>query len=258
LMDTTTYVYCVVHRDRVPALRSMPPGIPDASPPVLLPFAARLWLVVSEVPREAYAPATIERRLHDLDWVSVVALAHEAVVERMARVSGATVIPMKLFTMFSGPDPAVADMRSRRPVLEKIVKHIAKCHEWGVRVTRGAPAPARPARAGSAPSGTAFLAARKQVRDGARERSGRMVAAAEDVLAALGRIARETKRRPAPEAAASPPLLDAAFLVPEARRARFTAAVKSAAARCTAAGAELTLTGPWPAYNFIDAGDSRS
>jgi hypothetical protein len=46
-------------------------------------------------------------------------------------------------------------------------------------------------------------------------------------------------------------LLDAAFLVPNARRARFKAAARKEAARCAAAGAQMMLTGPWPVYNFI-------
>lgn len=257
-MNTTTYAYCVVHRDRAPGLRSMPPGVPGGSPPVLLEVSPRFWIVASEVPRDTYAPRAIERRLRDLDWVSTIALAHEAIVERMTRVRGATVIPMKLFTMFSGPELAIAETRSRRPQLDRIVKRIAGCDEWGVRVTRGTPATAERAPANPARTGAAFLAARKQARDDARQQAARMLTAAGDVLAALDRVAKLSRQRPAPAAAATPPLLDAAFLVPAARKARFRAAVRDAAARCREAGADLTVTGPWPAYNFIDDGDRRS
>jgi hypothetical protein len=258
MMSTTTYVYCVLHRARTPVLRGMPPGIPGGSLPRLLPVAARLWIVASEVPRLAYAPEAIERHLRDLDWVSGIALAHEAVVERMTRVSGATVVPMKLFTMFSGPELAIGEMRSRSAQLKGIVKHISGCDEWGVRVMRGNPGAAARPRTTDASSGTAFLAARKQIRDAAREQTATMIAAAEDVLTSLGRVAKATRQRPAPDGASSPPLLDAAFLVPESRKARFRAAAKEAAARCSDAGAELTLTGPWPAYNFIDTPGTRS
>jgi hypothetical protein len=257
-MSITTYVYCVLHRDRPVALRSLPPGIPGGARPVLLEIFTSFWIVASEVPREAYTPEAIERRLRDLDWVSGIALAHEAVIERMARVPGATVIPMTLFTMFSGPELAISEMRSRRRQLERIVKNIRGCDEWGVRVTRGASRNVKPVRANDSSSGRAFLAARKQARDNAREQAGRMMAAAGDVLVTLGKVARQTKRRPAPESASSLPLLDAAFLVPGDRKARFKTAVRQAAARCRAAGAELTLSGPWPAYNFVDAGDARS
>lgn len=257
-MNATTYVYCVVHRDRAPAVRGMPPGVPGGSSPVLLNVSPRFWIVASEVPRDAYAPEAIERRLRDLEWVSAIALAHEAVVERMTRVGGATVVPMKLFTMFSGPELAIAETRSRRQEIDSVVKRIGGCDEWGVRVTRGTAAPEKPAPVNAGRSGSAFLAARKQARDAAREQSGRMLAAAEDVLVSLGSVAKLTRQRPAPASAATPPLLDAAFLVPASRKTRFRAAVRVAAARCSEAGAELTLTGPWPAYNFVDTGDVRS
>ena len=46
-------------------------------------------------------------------------------------------------------------------------------------------------------------------------------------------------------------LLDAAFLVAHARRASFRAAAERAAARLGRDGYDLTLTGPWPPYNFV-------
>jgi hypothetical protein len=56
-----------------------------------------------------------------------------------------------------------------------------------------------------------------------------------------------------------PPLLDAAFLVPTGKRARFQAAARRLAQACARAGADLTLTGPWPAYNFVQhAGEARA
>jgi hypothetical protein len=58
-----------------------------------------------------------------------------------------------------------------------------------------------------------------------------------------------------PAGATSPPLLDAALLVPSGRKLRFKAAVNREARRCREAGADLMLTGPWPAYNFIQSPD---
>ena len=213
---TATYVYCAVHRDRPPALRRMPPGVPGGGGPRLLRASPRFWLVVSDVPAGRYSAAAIDRRLHDLDWIAGIALAHEAVVERMGRVAGATVIPMKLFTMFSEPERAVAETRTRQRRLERIVQRIRGCEEWGVRVTRGAPARPARRRTGALRSGTAFLASRKQARDEAREQSSSGASAAAHALTVLSRIAKGAKQRPAPDGAAAPPLLDAAFLVPGA------------------------------------------
>ena len=52
-----------------------------------------------------------------------------------------------------------------------------------------------------------------------------------------------------------PPLLDAAFLVPVRRRARFRAAAADAARQVTQQGAQFTVTGPWPAYNFVSVSE---
>ena len=59
-------------------------------------------------------------------------------------------------------------------------------------------------------------------------------------------------RDDAPEGAAAPPVLDAAFLVPANRRVRFKSAARRLAADSAKAGAEITLSGPWPAYNFVN------
>jgi hypothetical protein len=210
-----------------------------------------MWIVAAEAPLERYGPEPLETALRDMKWVTEVAVAHEAVVEHFARQPKMTVIPAKLFTMFSTPERAVQETRSRRRALAPVLKRISGCEEWGVRVIRPAAGASRTA-AGRATSGAAFLAAKKQSRDTARQALEAAVAAAEGVFEALAAIARDVRRRDdAPEGALSPPLLDAAFLVPAGRRARFTSMARRLAAGSAKAGAQMTLTGPWPAYNFI-------
>jgi hypothetical protein len=80
------------------------------------------------------------------------------------------------------------------------------------------------------------------------------LAAAEETFTRLSRHARDAQRRPRREEPGSnPPILEAAFLVANPARVRFKAEAKRQAALCASAGADLTLTGPWPAYNFIGA-----
>jgi hypothetical protein len=47
-------------------------------------------------------------------------------------------------------------------------------------------------------------------------------------------------------------LLDAAFLVPEDRAAAFESVVARCAERLADRACEVTLTGPWPPYHFIE------
>lgn len=255
---TATYVYCIVKAAAKPSLAKVPSGLPGAGRPRVLPAAPSIWIIVAEVPLEAYGPEPLERQLGDLDWVGRVALAHERVVEHFARRAALTVIPMKLFTMFSSPDRAVADITKRKTMIAAAIRRIAGAEEWGVRVMRSAPSAVASAPAERVTSGAAFLAAKKRTRDDAQRAK---VAAADVAAEAFGRlaaVARDVRRRgEAPPAGATSPLLDAAFLVPAARRERFKTAASREAARCAAAGAQLTLSGPWPAYNFVQGDEQR-
>lgn len=259
-MPAATYIYCVVKAARKPPLIGVPPGLPGGTPPQLLQSPPALWLVTSQVPLDVYGPGKLEPALADMEWVGRVALAHEAVVEFFTTRKGVTVVPMKLFTLFSTPERALADIAAQRRSIEATLKRIAGAEEWGIRVLRtpsGGPA-SRGSVSGVLVSGAAFLAAKKQKRDeAARARLAAAEAAAEayERLAAIARAAR--RREDAPTAGATPPLLDAAFLVPAARRDRFTNAAKREAEACARAGAHLTLSGPWPAYNFIQADEAR-
>lgn len=253
-MSTATYVYCIVRRAGKPRLAAAPAGLPGAGPPEAQPIAPSLWLVTAAVPLDVYGPGPLDESLRDVEWVGRIAVAHEALVEHFTEARGTTVIPMKLFTMFSTPGRAVAEMRRRRRELERVFQHIAGCEEWGVRVLRGASRvprrqPARPS------SGTAFLAARKQARDESAAAAAAAAEAADSAFASLSGIARDRRRRSG-DAAGAVPLLDAAFLVPSRRRARFRAAAERLAREVAATGGQMTLTGPWPPYHFVAGQDA--
>lgn len=258
MVTTATYVYCIVKSGRQPPLARVPPGVPGATRPSLVAIGRSLRMAVVDVPVAVYGPGALEASLRDMQWVSDVALAHEAVVEHFAATRGTTVVPMKLFTMFSSVERAVADVVARKADIDRILARIAGCAEWGVRVTRPAAAAGAPARSGRATSGAAFLAAKKQARDAARETAVAAADAAEAAYGVLARLARDSRRRDGePDGALTPPLVDAAFLVRTTGLTRFKAAARRAATECAAAGAELTLTGPWPPYNFVQLEDAR-
>jgi hypothetical protein len=252
-MDATaTYVYCVAHAQAKPKDLRPPAGLPDAAPPRLLDAGRPLWIVCASVPLASYGSGVLESALRDLNWVGDIAVAHESVVEHFVQQKHTTVVPMKLFTMFSSDERAVEEMRARRGEILRVVKRIAGCEEWGVRVTRTTPAVPREAEAENPASGAAFLAAKKQARDVARELVRAAVASADAAYATLSAISRDARRRDdVPEGSVTPPLLDAAFLVPAGRRTRFKAAARRLATTGAKSGTEITVTGPWPAYNFV-------
>jgi hypothetical protein len=257
---SAVYLYCLVRAPRAPLRARVPAGIPGATPPEAHRLLGSLWLITADVPLPEYGPQSLEARLRDLEWVSEVAVAHEAVVEHFARSRGVVVIPTKLFTMFSSLEKAIEEVGDGRAAIERAMKHIAGSEEWGIRISRTPGAPttgaSKPARRPT--SGAAFLAARKDARDATASLRRAAIAAADAAFTRLGRHARDVKRRERrQEPGTNPPVLEAAFLVTAGARARFKAEARRQVAACAAAGAELTLSGPWPAYNFV-ASESRS
>jgi hypothetical protein len=247
-----TYVYCIVKASRRPATSDAPDGLPGAGPVSILQVAPALWLVTADVPLDVYGGEALQRSLADLEWVGTIALAHEAVVEHFVSRRGATVVPVKLFTMFSTPLRAIADIGRRRPAVERAMARIAGTEEWGIRVTR-VPRNVKDApRTPAAASGAAFLLARKRARDDVKAARSAAAAAAREAFEHLAPLARHALLRDdaAPQGVVAP-LLEAAFLVPVRDRTRFTRAVRSEAAACARVGAHMTLTGPWPAYSFV-------
>ena len=249
--DTATYLYCVVKSARAPSVARAPAGLPGAGAPEARLAAPAIWIVTADVPLDVYGPPALEAHLRDLDWVSRVAVAHEAMVEHFSRARGAVVVPATLFTMFTTLDKAVADVASRRAALTRVMKRIEGCEEWGVRVFRTTAA----APAGSPPrptSGAAFLAARKAARDAVADARALAASVADSAYQRLAKRARDAVRRERrQEPGTNPPILDAAFLVPAGKRAAFKKEALAQRERCVDAGLDLALTGPWPAYNFI-------
>jgi hypothetical protein len=258
-MTTATYVYCVVKREQVPPLARVPPGMPGGARPraVRLPAGPRgIWLVVSDVPLDAYGAETINAGLKDMEWVSTRAMAHETVVEFCSR--GGDVIPMKLFTLFKDDERAIENV-NQAGSLAAIFRRIGRAAEWSVRVTcapaasaeaKPAPGGRRGARSPATRSGTSFLLRKKTDRDEARKAAAEARRAVEEVHRCLSRVAKASIRKEG-DVPGTSLMLDAAFLVPRRKEKAFHREVTRLAAKAGRAGCEMVLSGPWPAYHFV-------
>jgi len=251
-----TYCYCLVQRRTPPSLGRAPAGPPGLAPPRSLPVGESLWLVAANAPLARFGADAINARLRDLTWVSTCAMAHEAVIEHVAR-SGA-VVPMKLFTLFTSDARALAHVARSRARLGRILKRVAGRQEWGVRLTldesRAAAAARRGRRAGlgGTGAGTRFLLRKRAEHGLAGRLAARARVEAERLYRALRLQADAARRRPPLAAPAGTRLLlDAAFLVPAGGAARFRSTARAIARRLATGGYRLTLTGPWPPYNFV-------
>jgi hypothetical protein len=257
MAQSAVYVYCLVRSAGEPFLGGVPSGLPGLSPVRLLEVGKGLWLAMADAPLPDYAAETIEARLQDLPWVSDRALAHEAVIEFF--LGRGTVLPMKLFTLFSSEEKARQDLAADLARLHRVLDRVEGCSEWGVRVhldeARAREARAHEPRSGEQrdASGTGFLLRKKREQEAARGLSARLRAEMDEVFAELSRVAAGALRRPpVPGEAGARLLLDGAFLVHSSRTTEFEGGVQHCAERLAGLGCEVTLTGPWPPYHFLE------
>jgi hypothetical protein len=247
-----TYVYGVIAADRRPRLTRVPAGLPGAGPVRLIDLDKGLFIVVADLPLDKYNESAISSGLANLDWVSRVAVAHEAVVESF--VASKAVLPMKLFTIFKTDERAFEHVRSQRARIATLVTRVANQQEWGVRVVLDRTlAAAAPKKKVAARTGVSYLAQKKVQRDASKELASR---ARETVASLFDRLAArsaDAKRRSASElpAQGGPLLLDAAFLVPRARAVVFKRLVARESKALARQGYGVTLSGPWPPYTFV-------
>lgn len=251
MSGAATYVYGLLEKKTAPAVAQAPAGPPGLGPLRALPVRDGVWLLVASAPLARYGTEAIDRGLQDLDWVSRCALGHERVVESF--LPAGTLLPMKLFTLFTGDAAALERSRADAPRVARLLRRLRGKSEWGVRLRRSERTPA-PRTATPPRSGREFLQRKL------KERAVRRGASAGDRQAA-DRVFRELKRDTA--AAVRKPLadeagrllLDAVFLATRAEAAALRRAVAARARAVREEGLDLVLTGPWPAYHFL--GDTR-
>lgn len=253
MRTSATYLYCLVRTPGTLPVESAPPGLPGLSAPRALALGDGLWLAAADAPLPEYGAESIQANLQDLDWVSSRAMAHEAMVEHFGKTG--TVIPMKLFTLFAGDDRALEHIRSERGRLDRVLERIAGCQEWGVLVrfdeSKAKELAAEESRSAAGPqsAGTAFLLRKKAEQEASRTMRDRLRGEMDEVFSDLeGRAAEARRREPV---SPSPLLLDGAFLVRSAQAASFEKTVDRWAKLLSERACEVTLTGPWPPYNFI-------
>ena len=254
--SSATYVYCVVKSARAPKLGRGPKGLDGAGKARLLDAGDGYHLLVTTAPLSLYDAAAIDAKLRDIDWVGERASEHEAVVEHASSLG--TVVPMKLFTLFSTDERALEHVRKMKKSLDRVVDRIAGCEEWGLRIlfdeARAARAAAEEARSRKVASGKDFLLRKKALDDERRTTGARAAERVDELYDRLAKTVKSAQRRAAPNRELQGRvLLDAVFLVPQPAVEKVKATVAATAEKLAAEGFDVTLSGPWPAYSFIGA-----
>jgi hypothetical protein len=197
------------------------------------------------------------------------------VVERF--LFAPALLPMQLFTLFTSDERLNEYVQRERRRIERILSRIEKHLEWGVRLTFDEKA-AREAveRAHSRTTkaqkkrktgatrtvmvrGSDYLTRKRDLLNVNRAQLAQARTEANRLYRALAQGATEARRRSDTEQAApgSRLLLDAAFLVPARQSTAFKSALQKKVRTLDGTGLVVSLTGPWPAYNFIGSHKAR-
>lgn len=261
---TATYVYAVCRggdESALAGLRGQAPG----SPVRLLRFGG-LAAVVQDVPAAEFGEDVLRERLTDRTELERCARAHHAVIAAAAGV--APVLPFPLATIYRGDARAEAALGADRARLTAALRRIAGRAEWGVKVyarqadRRTAPAadkPERPDRARvAARPGHAYLDRLRGLRHERESRQEAGLQAVEEVDRSFARLAVAARRLRPHDTGLTPGrgahLLNAAYLVDEARGDEVADAVRRLRRSPECRDVEIELTGPWVPYSFVEAG----
>ena len=218
---------------------------------------AGLWLIVADATEAELGEASIDKGLGNLDWVSRRAIGHERVIEHF--LSAAAIVPMQLFTIFTSDERALAHVAKSQARINRAVARVQGHHEWGLRVTwdeqaarKAVEAAHARAKAGS-PGGAAYLARKRDLLDVGRAQMADAKTTAAKLFRQMSKEATAASRQTETEQAApgSRLLLSAAFLVPVKKSTAFRNSLRAHMESVAGQGLVISLSGPWPAYNFI-------
>jgi hypothetical protein len=258
------YVYGIVPSE-MPAT-TLPVGLDDTG--VALERHDGIAALVSVLDGDRYAPAALETKSGDVEWLSPRAVAHDRVLT-WASDHGA-VVPLPMFSLFSGQQAVRTMLRERASQLSSVLASVARGREYALRVYRvdaellGAATSLSPRlgelakTASSASPGQRYLLERKL--DGEKKNELRSLSheIVEDIVGELTPHTLQVVRSPIPRAADAEMatrgtmVLNAAFLVAPDRFDALQRALTSLVGRHGAHGFRFDFTGPWPPYHFVN------
>ena len=183
-------------------------------------------------------------------WLTDRLLEHERVVE--AFLAAGPVFPLGFGILLADPSALRDAVAPHIEMLSAFFAGAAGRQEWCLKFYLREDAPRRGEMAKAALTGLDYLAARRALpeRLAAREAAGRSFV--ESAMIGLGRRCEGMLWREAGTAPAKGLrlLANVALLVEATKQEEMVASVDGLLASATKQGMELTLTGPWPLYNF--------
>ncbi len=246
------------------------PGI-DQTRPVYGLAGKAVQAVVSRVRAERFDRSAIEAGLQDPVWIDAHVRGHQRVLDTLV-ATGQPVIPLRFCTIYRDEAAVQAVLTAHEPALVAELDRLRGQQEWGVKLcvareelqtaildhhtglgswADDAALHALQARIAGMSAGAAFLLQKKL---------DALVAHKADTITAA--VVEESHARLSGHAVAATTValqsnhpgmeLNAAYLVAERELDGFRGELARLGEEYGAAGVYYELSGPWPAYNFID------
>ncbi|MFF8847910.1 GvpL/GvpF family gas vesicle protein [Streptomyces sp. NPDC015127] len=265
--DELSYVYAVGRdHDALGRTALLLAGVDDR-PVRVVARADGLAALVSRVPADTYGEQGLKAQLEDLARLETIARAHHAVVD--VAFAAATVLPMRLATVYRDDDRVTAMLEERHDEFDGLLQRLDRHVEFGVKVyadPSGVPAqePQEPREEQATVSpGRAYLQQRRAQRRAGRDVRRAAAEVAADAAMAVRDLAPErVVHRPQQgelSTRAGENVVNEAYLVPAHRAERFRSRL-DALVRDTP-GVRIEVTGPWAPYSFAtpvaDGGAAR-
>ena len=251
--ETIVHAYGVVAVDE--PLSQFPAGIADTT--VWVYGADTLAAIVSLLPVEGFGIADWERNATNVGWLERVARQHHEVLEYAATT--AAVVPLRLPSLYGNLQSLSETLHAASDLLERDLRRIRGKLEWAVKVYRTAEEKSSAVTTAAA-SGRNYLLARSQALSARSTAQEQLREQVREIHDALGQVSAEYVRNRLQDAVLSgrrePMLLNGAYLVSRADRARFLELVGVIANDSLARGLSVEVSGPWPPYNFT--GDAEA
>jgi len=271
-VDSIWYVYGIVPATLSPS--TLPTGLGDATVMIERHNGGRAAALASELRGAQYAATALEQNSGDVEWISPRAVAHDRVLTWASDLG--PVIPLPMFSLFSGRDAVHTMLRDRSTQLESALAWLERGREYALRVYRvdaellAVIASLSPRleelanTAAAASPGQRYLLERKLDAEKRAELRGVTQRIVDDIMRALSAHAREGLRSPIPKvsdaatASRGAMVLNAAFFVAPDTMDSFQKTLTALVAEHGAHGFRFDFTGPWPPYHFANLAEQTS
>ena len=191
----------------------------------------------------------LQQALNNPKIMERVLTDHQGILDRLMKKT--TVIPFQFGTILKDKEAAADHLKSSYAKYKELLKKFKDMQEWGVRVFA---TQTNQGGTQKSSSGTAYLLRKKQEEEEETDTNERLVSFSGEIFTGLKELALEYKvTKSAQRFSEKGELLISvfAFLIPKSKIRKFNQKFAMLGKKYQEFGLRLTISGPWPAYNFI-------